>query len=136
MSLTDNGFVRFCLSGFGLGATPARALGIAILVVCSGLIVAYYVLKFLFKLIMKFRGKSVPDFKEGPYCIEIAEAGATPDVLYEQMLHITGYDASLAKKVINNTPAIAICGLDNEAADDFKTILEAKGAKVNIIRKK
>lgn len=135
MSLTNNGFVNFCLSGFGLGATPARALGIAILVVCFGFIVAYYVLKFLFNLIMKFRGKPIPDFKEGPYCIEIAEAGTTPDVLFEQMLHITGYDSSLAKKVINNTPAIAIRGLDNEAAEDFKTILEAKGAKVNIIRK-
>ncbi len=135
MSLTDNGFVRFCLSGFGLGATPARALGITVLIFCFGFIIAYYVLKFIIKMLLKLRGKSIPNFKEGPYAIEIADAGTTPDVLYEQMLHITGYDASLAKKVINNTPSIAILGLDSEAADDFKTILEAKGAKVNIVKK-
>ncbi len=45
-------YVRFCVSGFGLGVAPARACGIAVLIVTFIFVVAFYFIKWLVQLVM------------------------------------------------------------------------------------
>lgn len=134
MSLMNNGFVRSCLNGFGTGTTAARAVGISVLVVCIGFIAAYYVLLGLWKMSKMLRGKSVPDFKQGPYFIELAAVGDRPSDLYAELQNITGYDAALARKVMGKAGSVVVKGLTEADAADFKTVLEAKGATVTVCK--
>ena len=50
MSILNNGLSRFLISGFGLGATSARALGITIFVCLLGFIVLYHFILFFVRL--------------------------------------------------------------------------------------
>ena len=46
-------YVRFCLSGFGLGVNAARAAGIAVLIVTFVFVAAFYVLKWIIQFFMR-----------------------------------------------------------------------------------
>ncbi len=46
-------YVRFCVSGFGLGVTAARAAGIAVLIVTFLFVAAFYVIKWIVQFFMR-----------------------------------------------------------------------------------
>lgn len=52
------GYIRFCTSGFGLGATPAKALGITVLIFSIIFVIAFYAIKWTYKLIKAIVNKS------------------------------------------------------------------------------
>ena len=53
MSILNNGFSRFLISGFGLGVPAARAVGITIFVCLLGFIVLYHSILFFVRLFRK-----------------------------------------------------------------------------------
>lgn len=46
-------YVRFCVSGFGLGVNAARAAGIAVLIVTFLFVAAFYVIKWIVQFFMR-----------------------------------------------------------------------------------
>ncbi len=57
-------FISFLWSGFGSGVTGLRAVGIAIIVCLFAFIAAFYVIRFIVRLIMHFTNKNVPSEAE------------------------------------------------------------------------
>lgn len=58
MGFWSNSFVRFCTSGMGTGTNAGKALGYAILVVAFLFILAYYLIKWSWKMIQYFRNRN------------------------------------------------------------------------------
>jgi flagellar biosynthesis/type III secretory pathway M-ring protein FliF/YscJ len=46
-------YARFCLSGFGLGADAAKALGVVVLILTIVFVVAIYIIKWIVQLILR-----------------------------------------------------------------------------------
>lgn len=53
MSLFNNGFTRFCTSGFGTGTSAGMAAGYTLLIVSFGVILIFYVGKGIYKVVKK-----------------------------------------------------------------------------------
>ncbi len=56
-------YVRFCVSGFGLGVNAARAAGIAVLIVTFLFVAAFYVIKWIVQFFMR-RNKAKKEAQE------------------------------------------------------------------------
>lgn len=61
MSMFNNGFVRFLLSGFGTGTMAGKAFGITIFIFLFVFIVAWQIVKAIFMGVQKVRRKSASD---------------------------------------------------------------------------
>ena len=59
MSILNNGFSRFLISGFGLGVPAARAVGITIFVCLLGFIVLYHFILFFVRLFARRKAGGV-----------------------------------------------------------------------------
>ncbi len=44
-------FIRFCLTGFGTGTMAGRAAGIILLILLSVVIIAWFIISYIWKLI-------------------------------------------------------------------------------------
>lgn len=135
MSLMNNGFSRFLLSGFGTGTAAGKALGITIFICLLGVFVVWWIIKFIIDMVHKNQTGGAPDFKEGPYVVKLDSVGPTPDLLFNELCEINGFRLSLVKKLMDKAPVNIAYGCSKQKADDFVVVLEDKGAKVSISRK-
>ena len=122
--------MRFLISGFGTGSMAAQALGITIAVFLFGFWLAWKIIMMIYRII---KGESAPNFKEGPYSVQITSVGDNPVAVQKELARIKGYSKSLAKKVTATVPSILVSGCDEEMAEDFKVIVEHAGATCEII---
>jgi ribosomal protein L7/L12 len=134
MSLTDNSFSRFLLSGFGLGVPAAKAVGIAIFILLLGVIILIWIIKNIYKLVLSIQRAGAPDFKQGPYRVRLEQVGPVPDQLFKELNEISGFRPSLSKKLMDKAPIVIAYGCDQQMADDFVTVLSNAGATLTIER--
>lgn len=125
-----NWFFRFLTSGFGTGMAAFKALGWMVAICLIGLWIFIWLIKVIYKAIV---GEKVPNFKSGPYSVEITAVGNAPKELKKQLCEFKGYSSSLAKKVMKNVPSVAVTGCSQQDAEDVKTILEYVGATCRIV---
>ena len=125
-----NWFFRFLTSGFGTDMAALKALGWVIAISLIGLWILIWIIK---KIYIAIVGEKVPNFKSGPYNVEILEVGATPKKVKKQLCEFKGYSSSLAKQVMKKTPSVAFTGCSEEDAEDVKVILEEMGATCRIV---
>ncbi|MBQ6988489.1 MAG: hypothetical protein IJN45_05000 [Alistipes sp.] len=50
-------YARFCLSGFGLGADAAKAVGVVVLILTIVFVVAIYIIKWIVQLFLRNKKK-------------------------------------------------------------------------------
>lgn len=125
-----NWFFRFLTSGFGTGMAAFKALGWVIAISLIGLWIFIWIVK---KIYIAIVGEKVPNFKSGPYAVQITSVGNAPKQLKKQLCEFKGYSSSLAKKVMKTVPSIAVTGCSEQDAEDVKTLLEYVGATCEIM---
>ncbi len=52
--------INFLLSGFGTNTNAGKACGIVILILLSGIVILYYIIRFIWNLIKKNRKPQTP----------------------------------------------------------------------------
>ena len=77
-----NWFFRFLTSGFGTDTMAGKAVGWTIAICLIGLWIFIWLIKVIYKAIV---GEKVPNFKSGPYSVEITAVGNAPKELKKQL---------------------------------------------------
>ena len=75
----------------------------------------------------------MPNFKNGPYNVQLTSAGPNPKALKKELCRINGYNSLLAKKVIKSAPCIMLRGVTQQDGEDFVTVFGATGATIDIV---
>ena len=128
-----SGFMSFLINGFGTGVTALRAVGIVLAIGLFGFWLAWKIIMIIYRAI---KGADIPDFREGPYAVQITSVGDNPAAVQKELAQIKGFSKSLAKKVTAEVPSLVVVGCDEEMAEDFKVIIEHGGATCEILVRK
>jgi len=129
MANLKGGFMSFLISGFGTGMSALRALGITLAIFLFGFWLVWKIVKMIYVAI---RGPQVPNFKCGHYQLVLTSVGPNPKELKKELLQYKGYTSAWANRLLNGKEKVVARGLDVQAADDFKAIVEHYGATAEI----
>ncbi len=123
--------MSFLISGFGTGAAALRAVGIVLAISLFGFWLVWKIVKIIYNAI---RGPQMPNLKTGgKYQLVLTSVGPDPKGLKKELMQLKCYSSGWANRLLEGKVKVVACGLDEEAADDLKTIVEAYGATAEIV---